>query len=87
MCIRNQDTNKERERKQINIFERRVSRRILGPVHDNEKENLRILTNKGIYAMVKKPTITETIRLKRLHWSGYVQRMDENRSPQKKYFI
>jgi len=28
-----------RDRKQINIFERKVYRRILGPVHDNEKEN------------------------------------------------
>jgi hypothetical protein len=27
------------------------------------KEIWRILTNKDIYAMVKKPTITETIRL------------------------
>jgi hypothetical protein len=29
--------------------------RILGPVYDKEKENLRILTNKIIYAMVKNP--------------------------------
>ena len=59
-------------------------RRILGPVHDNEKENWRILTNKEIYAMVKKkPTIRETIRLNRLHWFGHVQRMEENRIPQK----
>jgi hypothetical protein len=28
-------------------------RRILGPVHDNEKENWRILTNKEIYTIVK----------------------------------
>jgi len=56
----------ERDRKQINIFERKVYRRILGPVYDNEKENWRILTNKEIYAMVKKPTITETIRLNSL---------------------
>jgi hypothetical protein len=27
-------------------------------VYDNEKENWRILTNKDIYAVVKKPTIT-----------------------------
>jgi hypothetical protein len=40
-----------------------VYRRILGPVYDNEKENWRILTNKEIYARVRKPTITETIRL------------------------
>jgi hypothetical protein len=43
-----------------------VYRRILGPVYDNEKENGRILTNKEIYAIVKKTTITETIRLHRL---------------------
>jgi hypothetical protein len=30
-----------------------VFRRILGPVYNNKKENCRILTNKGIYAMVK----------------------------------
>jgi hypothetical protein len=51
---------REREGKQINIFERRVYRRILGLVYDSEKQNWRILTNKGIYAMVKKkPTITD----------------------------
>jgi len=64
-----------------NIFERKVYRRILGPVHDNEKENWRILTNKEIYARVKKPTIVETIRLNRLRWFGHVQRIEENRIP------
>jgi hypothetical protein len=44
----------KRDRKQIKIFERNVYRRILGPVYDNEKESWRILTNKEIYAMVKK---------------------------------
>jgi hypothetical protein len=36
------------------IFERKVYRRILGPVDDNEKENWWILTNKEINARVKK---------------------------------
>jgi hypothetical protein len=58
-----------------------VYRRILGPVYDNEKEHWRILTNKEIYAMVKKPTITEKIRLNKLHGFGHVQRMEENRIP------
>ena len=53
--------------------------RILGPVYDNEKENWRILTNKEIYAMIKKPTVAETIRLNRLRWFGHGQRMEENR--------
>ena len=56
-------TLSKRERNQLNIFERKVHRRILGPVYDNEKENWRILTKKEIYTMVKKPTVTETIRL------------------------
>ena len=70
----------------MKIFERKVYRRILGPVYDNEKENCKILTNKEIYASVKKTTITETIWLNRLCWFGHVQRMEENRIP-KKYYI
>jgi len=67
----------------LNVFERKVYRRILGPVYDSEKENWRILTNKEIYASVKKHTIIETIRLNRLHWFGHVQRMEENRIPKR----
>jgi hypothetical protein len=71
----------------MNIFERKVYRRILGPVYDNEKENWRILTNKEIYATVKKPTITETVRLNRLRWFGHVQRMEENRIPKRVLYM
>jgi hypothetical protein len=45
----------KRDRKQMNIFERKVYIRILGPVYDKEKENWRILTNKEIYAIAKNP--------------------------------
>jgi hypothetical protein len=45
----------------------------------SEKENWRTLTDKEIYAIVKKPTIIETIKLNRLCWFGHVQRMEENR--------
>jgi hypothetical protein len=37
----------------LNILERKVYRRILGPVYDSEKENWRILTGKELYAIVK----------------------------------
>jgi hypothetical protein len=42
------------DRQQMNIFERKVYRRILDPVYDNEKENWRILTSKEIYETVKR---------------------------------
>jgi hypothetical protein len=49
MCIRKLDTNRDRE--QMNIFEREVYKRILGPICDNEQEKWRILTNKQIIAV------------------------------------
>ena len=45
----------KRDKKQLKVFERKVYRRILGPVYDNKKENWRILTNKEISASVKNP--------------------------------
>jgi len=62
-------------------------RRILGPVCGNEKQNWRVLTNKEIYAMVKKPAIMETVRLNRLRWFGHVQRMEENRIPKRVLYM
>jgi hypothetical protein len=35
----------------------------------------------------KKPTITETISLHRLHWFGHVQRMEENRIPKRALYM
>jgi len=65
----------------------KVYRRILGPVCDIEKENWRILTSKEIYAGVKKPTITESIRLNILCWFGHVKRMEENRIPKTVIYV
>jgi hypothetical protein len=64
-----------------------VCRRILGLVYDKEKGNWRILTSKEIYAVIKKPTITETVRLQRLCRFGHVHRMEENRIPKKALYM
>jgi len=56
-------------------------------LYGNGKENWRILTNKEIYASVKKPTIIETIRLNRLRWFVHVQRMGENRIPKRVLYM
>jgi len=71
----------------LNVFERKVYRIISGPVYDDEKENWRILTNKEIYASVKKPIIIKTIRLNRLCWFGHVQRREENIIPKRVLYI
>ena len=62
-------------------------RRILGSVYDDKKGNWRILTNKEMYASVKKSAIIETIRLNRLHWLGHVQGMEENRIPKRLLYV
>jgi len=77
----------KRDREQLNVFERKVYRRILGPVYDNEKGNRRILTNKEIYASVKNPTIIVTNRSNRLRWFGHVQIMEENRIPNRVLYM
>jgi hypothetical protein len=40
-----------------------------------------------IYAVVKKPTVTKTIRLNILRWFGHVQRMEENRIPKRVLYM
>ena len=75
----------ERDRKQLNIFEGKVYRGILGPVYDNKNENWRMLNNKEIFASVKKPTIIETVRLNSLCWFGHVLRIEGNRIPRRYY--
>jgi hypothetical protein len=52
-----------------------------------EKKIGGLLTNKEIYAILKKPTLTETIRLHRLRWFGHVQRMEENRIPKRVLYM
>jgi len=54
----------------------------------NEKEIWRILTNKEIYASVKKNLLTiETIWLNRLCWFGHVQGVEENRIPKRVLYM
>jgi hypothetical protein len=52
-----------------------------------KNDNWRILTNKEIYAVVKKPTITQTIRLNRLRWFGHVQGVEKNKIPKRVLYM
>jgi hypothetical protein len=70
----------------MNIFERKVYITILDPVYDNEKGNWWIY-NKEIYAIAKKPTLTETKCLHRLCWFVHVQRMEDHRIPKRVLYV
>jgi hypothetical protein len=47
--------------------------------NENDKGNWGILSVKLIYAILRKPNVTETIKLHRFFWFGHEQRMEENR--------
>ncbi|KAL4090731.1 hypothetical protein QTP88_025512 [Uroleucon formosanum] len=54
------------------IFERKILRRIYGPIYENR--DYRIRTNGEIYQLFQKPNIKAFIRSKRLEWAGHLWR-------------
>jgi hypothetical protein len=44
-------------------------------------------SNGKIYALVKKPIITGTIKFDKLHWFGHIQRMEEYRISKKVLYM
>jgi hypothetical protein len=57
----------------INSYERKILRRILGPINDNG--TWRIRYSKEIYTLYGDPELSTVIQLRRLQWAGHVQRM------------
>jgi hypothetical protein len=47
----------------------------------------KVLTNKEIYDIVKKPTVTETIRLHTLRWFGHAERVEGNKIPKRLLYM
>lgn len=67
--------------KNLDLFERKILRRIIGPV--KEEGRWRIRYNKELYKLYKDVPISNWVRLKRLEWAGHVVRMEEPRVPRK----
>jgi hypothetical protein len=63
----------------INSYERKLLRRILGPV--NENGTLRIRYNKEIYTLYGDPELSTVIKLRILQWTGHVQRLESQSIP------
>ena len=67
------------DEKTLETFERKVLRRIYGPICDNGE--WRIRHNQELYDLYKDPIISTEIKMGRLRWAGHVQRMSVGEIP------
>lgn len=65
----------------LGALERKILRRIFGPVQENSKWRIRY--NHELYRLYKSDDIVTHIKLRRLEWAGHVYRMEEYRIPKK----
>jgi len=63
------------------IWERKILRRMYGPVVEQGK--WRIRTNGELMALYKNQDMAADIKQKRLEWTGYVVRIDHGRTVKK----
>jgi hypothetical protein len=63
------------------IFERKIVRKINGPI--NEGESWRLRTNKEIEDISEGADIVKFIKSLRLRWCGHTERMNNERMPKK----
>lgn len=75
-------TFNKKEELMVNAFERKILRRIWGPVQE-ENNIWRLRYNNELYKLYKEPAISIIIRLKRLEWASHVQRMGMERIPKR----
>jgi hypothetical protein len=65
----------------LNVFERKILRRIHGRTQDGGRWRPR--WNNELYSFYKEPNIVEDIKIRRLGWAGHIIRMEEERIPKK----
>jgi hypothetical protein len=63
----------------INSYERKILRRILGPINDNGTRRIRY--NKEINTLYGDPELSTVIKLRRQQWAGHVQRVESQSVP------
>lgn len=63
----------------LRIFERRILRKIYGPLSDTTTGRYRIRTNKELEDLYGTSTIVREIKSRRLQWAGHVRRLPESR--------
>jgi len=71
LCYRSETwTLSQRAETMVNAFERKMLRRIYGPVQENEQWRIRY--NHQIYQLFAEANLATTIRLQRLKWAGHL---------------
>jgi hypothetical protein len=71
--------------KMVDVFERKILRRIYGPVKGRDQWRCRY--NKELYDLFKEPRISVIIRIGRLRWAGHVIRMEKNYLPRRLMYM
>jgi len=59
----------------LNTCERKILRRIYGPIQEGERWHPR--WNSEFYSLYKEPNIVEDIKIRRLGCAGHITRMEE----------
>jgi hypothetical protein len=69
---------------QLTVFERKVIRKIFGPIRDTDQWRRRC--NEGLYQLHAEPEIVKWIRSERLRWAGHIVRMRQSHPARKSTF-
>jgi hypothetical protein len=67
------------EERALAVFERKILRKIYGPVKENEL--WRIRRNDELEAIIKGENIVRLIKCQRIRWLGYIERMKDTKNP------
>jgi hypothetical protein len=71
--------------KMVDVFERKILRRIYGPVKDRDQWRCRY--NKEFCVIFKGPRLSVIIRIGRLRRAGHITRMGENSMPRRLMYM
>jgi hypothetical protein len=71
-----------RDEQHLRIFERKILRKIFGPIQDKDR-SWRIRMNHELNELIGNADIVRFIKSRRIAWLGHVMRMDEKRIPKR----
>ena len=70
-----------REERALAVFERKILRKIYGPVKENEL--WRIRQNDELETIIKEENIVRFIKCQRMRWLGHIERTQDTAIPKK----